>query len=104
MSSLPLVHLTLRLSVILLLGVSFFFGCSKKENTNEYITIRGALKNLPKGSVVIQKLDPLGWQTLDSLKSNNGHFEFKFPSVKYPEPIQVAISHFDTIMSNEEFS
>lgn len=96
MSSLPLVHLTLRLSVILLLGVSFFFGCSKKENTNEYITIRGALKNLPKGSVVIQKLDPLGWQTLDSLKSNNGHFEFKFPSVKYPEPIQVAISHYDT--------
>lgn len=96
MSSLPLVHLTLRLSAILLLGLALFFGRSKKDNTNEYITIRGTLKNLPKGSVVIEKLDPLGWQTLDSLNSNNGHFEFKFPSVKYPEPIQVAISHYDT--------
>lgn len=82
--------------VLLLLGVVFFSGCSKKENDTQYITIRGTLENLPEGSVIIEKLDALGWKTLDSLKSNNGHFEFKFPSTTYPEPIQVFISHYDT--------
>lgn len=95
MSSQSLVH-ALRCPTILLLGAAFFFGCSKKEDQNAYITIRGNLENLPEGSVVIQRQDPLGWKTLDSLKSNKGHFAFKFSSAEYPEPIQVAINHYDT--------
>lgn len=86
----------LRYPAVLLLGIGFFCGCSKKESHNPHITIWGTLEDLPEGSVVIEKLDALGWKTLDSLKSNNGHFEFKFPSTTYPEPIQVFISHYDT--------
>lgn len=95
MPSPSMIH-ALRYPAVLLLGVAFFCGCSKKESHNPYITIRGTLENLPKGSVIIEKLDKLGWKTLDSLKSDTGHFEFKFSSTTYPEPIQVAISHYDT--------
>lgn len=95
MSLLPLTH-ALRYSVILLLGVAFFFGCSKKESQNTFITIRGNLENLPEGSIILEIQDPLGWKTLDSLKLDKGHFKFRFPSIEYPEPIQVFISHFDT--------
>ena len=94
MSLLSLVYALRRLAIFLL-GSAFFFQCTNKKALNAYI-IRGNLKNLPAGSVVLETRFSLERETLDSVEVIDGKFEFTLPVARYPESVEVTISHYDT--------
>jgi len=94
MSILSLMY-ALHRPAIILLGSAFFFQCSDNKVPDAYI-IRGNLKNLPAGSVVLETPYSAERQTLDSVRVVDGKFEFRVPVARYPESIQVTISHYDT--------
>ena len=85
----------LRYPATLLLGCAFFFHCANKRVPDEYV-IPGNLMNLPPGSVVLETPFSEDQLTLDSVEVVDGKFEFRLPVARYPEPIRVAISHYDT--------
>lgn len=93
MENLPPAALTFRLILSILLA-ALFLSCGKNEP--ERIVVKGDLKNLPPGNVVLRALRSDGWQTIDSVESRDGKFEFNLSAVQYPEPILVAVSHYDT--------
>uniref|UniRef100_UPI003594417B DUF4369 domain-containing protein n=1 Tax=Persicitalea sp. TaxID=3100273 RepID=UPI003594417B len=76
------------------LAAAILLSCSQSEPAT--ITIKGNLKYLPSGSVVLQMLDSDGWKTIDSVVAKGGIFEFNLPVAQYPEPVLVGISHYDT--------
>jgi hypothetical protein len=85
---------TFRYTAVFLLSSVFFFQCSGKKGSSEYI-IRGRLENLPAGSMVLETSSSER-ETLDSARVADGKFEFRIPVARYPESIQVTISHYDT--------
>lgn len=85
--------LTFRLILSFLLA-ALFLSCGK--HGPERIVVKGDLKNLPSGKVVLRALRSDGWQTIDSVDTRDGIFEFNLSAVQYSEPILVAVNHHDT--------
>jgi len=73
---------------------ALFLSCGKNES--ERIVVKGNLKNLPLGYVVLRALRSDGWHTIDSVSTRDGIFEFNLSAAQYPEPILVGVNHYDS--------
>lgn len=75
------------------LAVTILLSCRKDET--ETLTVKGNLKNLPSGSVVLSALRSNKWKTIDSISTKDGRFEFDLSTIEFPEPILVEVNHYD---------
>lgn len=73
--------------------ISVLTDCVNKTSKNS-IEIKGNIKGLPDGKMVIQKV--YSWENIDSTLSKNGSFLLSIPSKGFPEPILVRLIHFDS--------
>ncbi len=81
-----------RLTFICLIAAALL-SCS--ENEPSTITVKGNLKNLPAGSVVLVALRSNKWKTIDSISTKDGLFEFNLSAAEFPDPILVELNHYD---------
>lgn len=81
-----------RLASICMVVVTLL-SCS--ENEPPTITVKGNLKNLPAGSVVLVALRSNKWKTIDSISTKDGSFEFNLSATEFPDPILVELNHYD---------
>ncbi|TAG51184.1 MAG: AhpC/TSA family protein [Cytophagales bacterium] len=75
-----------------LLLLILFMKCSEKRNSE--IVVKGNIKNLPDGKLILIKVSN-PFIDIDSAVTKNGKFIFKIPDSKFKEPIIVTLIHFD---------
>lgn len=73
----------------------------KQRSSNKNIVIKGKLKNLPDGTMVMKSVYPN--YIIDSTITKNGSFSFSISSETYPEPIEIQLIHFDQKKSKRFF-
>ena len=78
------------LKILLLI---FLVTACKQNDTPTTITIKGNLKNLPDGKLILSQIYPP--LKIDSTITKNGVFSFSLSTTKFPEPMISVLNHYD---------
>lgn len=68
----------------------FLFSCKKNENN---VYIKGNIPNLPNGTLFLSRDN--FFDKIDSVKTINGKFEFKYNNKTLNQPIYLVLNHID---------